>query len=146
MIFKDIYHAIVYIAVPAIMLLYWLAAPLSRRRRAFDIALASATIAVVSLSWAIAVSLAPGHHPFPAGSTDGTVWNAMFVFNGLGRANGNVGVAFVASPGPFRLLGGGAGHLGELIGCVLVASVTLAAASAPQWMATRPGRRESGPC
>ena len=30
-------------------------------------------------------SLAPGHHPWSVGSTDGSVWNAMFVFNGFGK-------------------------------------------------------------
>ena len=120
-----------FLALPAVVLLYGLAAPVAKRRRALDLAVAGLALVVVSLSWAVAVSLAPGRHPFPVGSTDGTVWNAMFVFNGLGRATGSVGLGFVVPPGPVRLLGGGAGHLGELLGSALVAAVALAAAAAP---------------
>jgi 4-amino-4-deoxy-L-arabinose transferase-like glycosyltransferase len=132
-----------FLAVPAVAILYAIAAPVSWRQRVVDIALAGATLVVVSLSWAVAVSLAPGHHPFPVGSSDGTVWNAMFVFNGFGRATGNVGVQFSAPAGPFRLLGGGTGQLGELLGTVLVAALAFGGVAAVRWLCTGRGRESS---
>ena len=133
-----------FLAVPAVAILYAIAAPVSWRRRVTDLALAGAALIVVSLSWAVAVSLAPGPHPFPVGSSDGTVWNAMFVFNGFGRATGNVGVQFSAPAGPFRLLGGGAGHLGQLLGTVLVAALAFGSVAAIRWLHTARGRTSSG--
>jgi 4-amino-4-deoxy-L-arabinose transferase-like glycosyltransferase len=133
-----------FLAVPTVAILYAIAAPVSWRRRAVDIALAGATLVVVSLSWAAAVSLAPGSHPFPVGSSDGTVWNAMFVFNGFGRATGNVGVQFTAPAGPFRLLGGG-GRLGELLGTVLIAALAFGGVAAIRWLLRGRGRMPSRP-
>ena len=134
-----------FLAVPAVAILYAIAAPVSWRRRLTDIALAGAALIVVSLSWAVAVSLAPGPHPFPVGASDGTVWNAMFVFNGFGRAAGTVGVQFSAPAGPFRLLGSGAGHLGELLGTVLVAALAFGGVAALRWLRTGRGRESSRP-
>ncbi len=118
-----------FLAVPAVAILYAIAAPVRWRQRMIDLALAGAALVVVSLSWAVAASLAPGSHPFPVGSSDGTVWNAMFVFNGFGRATGNVGVQFVAPAGPLRLLGG-SGKLGELLGTVLIAALAFGGVAA----------------
>jgi hypothetical protein len=43
----------------------------------------------VSLSWLTATLLFPAHErPFAIGSTDGSAWNAAFVFNGIDRLRG----------------------------------------------------------
>lgn len=58
----------------------------SLRRSATRLALAGAVFVVVSLSWITVVSLTPRHErPYPIGSTNGSVWNAVFVFNGTDR-------------------------------------------------------------
>jgi 4-amino-4-deoxy-L-arabinose transferase-like glycosyltransferase len=42
--------------------------------------------AAVALAWLAIVSLTPRHdRPYPIGSTNGSVWNAVFVFNGTQR-------------------------------------------------------------
>ena len=74
------------------MLLYGLAGPRGAARRLEHLVVAGVLMVVVSVSWATAVSLAPAHdRPFPIGSTDGTVWNVMFVWDGLDRLNGKAG-------------------------------------------------------
>jgi 4-amino-4-deoxy-L-arabinose transferase-like glycosyltransferase len=118
------------LAVPALALLYAAAAPLSIRRRAADIALGGAGLVVVSLSWAAAVTLAPGRHPFPIGSVNGSVFDAMFNFNALSRVSGSLaaGGTYSAPPGPLRLLSG-VGSIGHLFGAMLVAALGLGAAA-----------------
>ena len=40
----------------------------------------------VALAWMVFVTLTPAHdRPYPIGSTDGSVWNAVFVYNGVDR-------------------------------------------------------------
>ncbi|HWF72486.1 MAG TPA: glycosyltransferase family 39 protein [Solirubrobacteraceae bacterium] len=119
------------LAAPALALLYALAAPLGGRRRATDIALAGAALVVVSLSWAVAVSLASGPHPFPIGSANGTVFDAIFGFNALSRVSGVLaaGGVYAAPPGVLRLFNG-VGSIGRLFGVMLVAALALGAAAA----------------
>jgi len=118
------------IALPALMLLYAVGASVSRRRRGADIALAGGALVVVSLSWAFAVTLAPGRHPFAIGSTTGSVLDVMFGFNGVSRLAGNMtaGGTYAAAPGVFRLLSG-VGDIGPWFGVVLVAALALGAAA-----------------
>jgi hypothetical protein len=48
---------------------------------------------MVALAWVTAVSLTPDRdQPYPLGSTDGSVWNVVFVFNGIGRLTQSPGV------------------------------------------------------
>jgi 4-amino-4-deoxy-L-arabinose transferase-like glycosyltransferase len=118
------------VAVPPLMLLYAVGAPTPRWRRAADIALAGVALVIVSLSWAVVVTLAPGRHPFPIGSTNGSVFDAMFAFNGLGRVAGSLaaGGTYSAPPGVFRLFSG-VGGIGQLFGSMLVAALALGAAA-----------------
>ncbi len=111
------------------MLLYAIGAPIPRRRRAADIALAGGALVIVSLSWATVVTLAPGRHPFPIGS-NGSVFQAMFGFNGLNRLTGTLAVrgTYSAPPGVFRLLSG-VGDIGQLFGSILVPALALGAAA-----------------
>jgi 4-amino-4-deoxy-L-arabinose transferase-like glycosyltransferase len=74
------------LAVPALVLLYLLAAPRPVPRRVGALAVALPIFVAVAVAWPTAVSLAPSH-PYAIGSTNGSVWNAIFVFNGSDRIN-----------------------------------------------------------
>jgi hypothetical protein len=85
------------LVVPPLVLLWAIAGPRGLARRVEQLLVAGVVMIVVSLSWATAVSLVPSQHrPYPIGSTDGTVWNAMFVWDGLDRFNGKAGSAATA--------------------------------------------------
>jgi 4-amino-4-deoxy-L-arabinose transferase-like glycosyltransferase len=67
------------------------------------LAAAAAVFLAVALSWLTATLLFPAHErPYAIGSTNGSAWNAAFVFNGLDRIEGK------AIEGP--LPGAGARH------------------------------------
>ncbi len=81
------------IVVPALVGFYLLASPLAVGRRLRTLALGGVVLVVVALSWATVVSLTPAQQrPYPLGSSDGSVWNAIFVFNGVGRLGQTPGV------------------------------------------------------
>ncbi|HWE34278.1 MAG TPA: glycosyltransferase family 39 protein [Solirubrobacteraceae bacterium] len=116
------------IALPALLALYLLAADGPRRRKAIDVALAAVTFVGVGLSWAILATIAPGSHPWAVGSSDGSVWNAMFVFNGVGRASTS-GSPTSGGPGLLRLFEPSGWHFDVLFGSVIIAAVALGAAA-----------------
>jgi 4-amino-4-deoxy-L-arabinose transferase-like glycosyltransferase len=81
------------VALPALLPLYLLASRLSWRRRVGNLLAGFAVFVVVALSWVTAASLTPARdQPYPLGSTDGSVWNVVFVFNGVGRLSQSPGV------------------------------------------------------
>jgi 4-amino-4-deoxy-L-arabinose transferase-like glycosyltransferase len=128
------------IAAPALVVLYLLASQVPWRRRLTDTLLAGGALVAVGLSWAVAVSLAPGRHPFPVGSSDGTVWNVMFVFNGFGRVSRAVVPHHHAGgPGLLRLVETSPWHFNVTFGCVLIAALALGGAAAARAIAPRPG-------
>ncbi len=124
------------IAVPALLAYYAAAAPVSRMRKLGDLALAGLALVAVGLSWATVVALAPGRHPIPVGSTDGTVWNVIFVFNGLGRAGDRVATG-AGAPGLLRLFRSSWWEFDVLIGCVVVPALALGAAALISAVSTR---------
>jgi len=97
------------VAAPALVVLAWLThdlivdarapdhartpdhVPVKTRPRRPSPRLASLLIAggafvATAAAWMVAVSLTPAQaRPYPIGSSDGTVWNAVFVFNGTDR-------------------------------------------------------------
>ena len=74
------------IALPALALIALLAGHERRWRR---LALATATYVVVALSWLLSTLLWPAsERPYAIGSTNGSAWNAAFVFNGYDRIAG----------------------------------------------------------
>ncbi len=133
------------IALPAVAVLYILAGGGERRQRVRDLLAGAGAMVAVGLAWAIPASLAPGTHPWPVGSSDGTVWNAMFVFNGFGKVSGAVQSTKPGGPGPFRLLVSTGWHYDVLFGCVLVAAIAIGTAAAIHALRRRPlGGRADG--
>ncbi|EST25246.1 hypothetical protein M878_29230 [Streptomyces roseochromogenus subsp. oscitans DS 12.976] len=81
-----------YIALPAVFAVYLLAARPKLVRRMVNLLLAGVVLAVASFWWAVAVSLVPAsERPYIGGSTDGTAWNLIMGYNGLGRIFGGEG-------------------------------------------------------
>ncbi|MEA2220157.1 MAG: hypothetical protein QOJ35_2783 [Solirubrobacteraceae bacterium] len=117
------------VVLPALGLLAWLATDLPRRRRARAIAAGLAAFVAVSISWVTAASLAPGRHPWPIGSTNGSVWNVVFGFNGIDRLRGHASTAALRldPPGPLRFLTTGGVHYADLVGATLLAAVVFGA-------------------
>ena len=67
----------------------YLGLPGPRPRRLARLAAAGAVYVAVALSWLVATQLAPAHdRPFAIGSSNGSAWNAAFVFNGTERLGG----------------------------------------------------------
>jgi 4-amino-4-deoxy-L-arabinose transferase-like glycosyltransferase len=78
------------VALPGLALLAYLgmAGP-SRQRRLLRMLGAGAVYVVVALAWLSATLLYPAHErPYAIGSTNGSAWNAAFVFNGTDRLAG----------------------------------------------------------
>ncbi|MEV4226173.1 glycosyltransferase family 39 protein [Streptomyces bobili] len=81
-----------YIALPAVFMVYLYAAKPRLVKRLVNLAAAAVVLAVSSFWWAAAVSLAPAdERPYIGGSTDGTAWNLIMGYNGLGRVLGGEG-------------------------------------------------------
>jgi 4-amino-4-deoxy-L-arabinose transferase-like glycosyltransferase len=77
------------VALPGLAVFAYLGMPGSRRRRLLSLAAATAVYVVVALSWLTATLFVPAHdRPYAIGSTDGSAWNAAFVFNGTDRLAG----------------------------------------------------------
>ncbi|WEO97281.1 glycosyltransferase family 39 protein [Streptomyces sp. FXJ1.172] len=81
-----------YIALPAVFAVHLFAARPKLVRRIVNLLIAGVVLAVSSFWWAIAVSLVPAsERPYIGGSTDGTAWNLIMGYNGLGRIFGGEG-------------------------------------------------------
>ncbi|MFJ4198265.1 glycosyltransferase family 39 protein [Streptomyces sviceus] len=81
-----------YIALPAVFAVYVYASKLGWKKKAVNLALAAVALAVSSFWWATAVSLVPADdRPYIGGSTDGSAWNLIMGYNGLGRVLGGEG-------------------------------------------------------
>lgn len=80
----------------------------SRTRLAGQLAAAGAVYAVVALSWLGTTLLFPAHErPYAIGSTNGSAWNAAFVFNGSERLSGKTAeVGQSSTPAPRQTHGG----------------------------------------
>ncbi|SNX59420.1 4-amino-4-deoxy-L-arabinose transferase-like glycosyltransferase [Streptomyces sp. TLI_55] len=81
-----------YIALPAVFAVYVYASKPGWRKKAVNLALAAVALAVASFWWAAAVSLVPADdRPYIGGSTDGSAWDLIMGYNGLGRVLGGEG-------------------------------------------------------
>jgi 4-amino-4-deoxy-L-arabinose transferase-like glycosyltransferase len=77
------------VAVPGLALLAYLGLPGPRHRRLVQMLAAGAVYVAVALAWLTATLLVPAHdRPYAIGSTNGSAWNAAFVFNGTDRLGG----------------------------------------------------------
>src|SRR3954452_22237396 len=134
--------------LPALVLIWLLGAALPLRRRMLGLLAAGVAMIVVGMAWIVPVALTPASaRPYPIGSTNGSIWNLVFVFNGLDRLHGRptttpdtlpagskVPPAVLArqqrraehvssAPGPTRLFGS---RFGRRIGSELLPAVLLA--------------------
>ncbi|MGY5047227.1 ArnT family glycosyltransferase [Streptomyces sp. 900105755] len=81
-----------WIALPAVFALYLYASRSGWAKRAVGLALAAVVLAVSSFWWAVAVSLVPASdRPYIGGSTDGSAWDLIMGYDGLGRVFGGEG-------------------------------------------------------
>jgi 4-amino-4-deoxy-L-arabinose transferase-like glycosyltransferase len=137
------------VPLPAFLLFFWLCLrgePL--RTRLTRLAAAGCVFGTLACSWLVFVSLTPAHdRPWPIGSTNGSVWNAVFVYNGYDRIAGApagavtsliadlagprralpaAGVSAVISPaGPLRLFAHNEIDYGGLVGTALFAALVI---------------------
>jgi 4-amino-4-deoxy-L-arabinose transferase-like glycosyltransferase len=79
------------VALPGLLVICWLGLPRpgGRARLVARLVAAACVYVAVALSWLGATLLVPAHErPFAIGSTNGSAWNAAFVFNGAERLSG----------------------------------------------------------
>ncbi|WP_217143970.1 glycosyltransferase family 39 protein [Streptomyces sp. AC627_RSS907] len=105
-----------YIALPALFVVYVYATDLGWTKRVRNLVLAAVALAVSSFWWAAAVSLVPAsERPYIGGSTDGTAWDLITGYNGLGRIFGGDGNMGGGGGGGFS----GAAGIGRMFNDVL---------------------------
>lgn len=77
------------VALPGIAVFAYLGLPGPRLRRLLRLGIAAIAYVAVALSWLTATLVFPAHdRPYAIGSTNGSAWNAAFVFNGSDRLAG----------------------------------------------------------
>jgi 4-amino-4-deoxy-L-arabinose transferase-like glycosyltransferase len=136
----DVKLAQALVPLPALSLLWWAA---SRPRRRIGLAAATAAVLVtVAMAWAFTASLTPLHgRPFPMGSHTGSIYRAMFVFDGIERLTGSshelTPYGLSSPPGLGRLLSSGQPHYATLIGLELLAALVLLTAAGVLWLLDR---------
>ncbi|MFE0788559.1 ArnT family glycosyltransferase [Streptomyces mutabilis] len=105
-----------YIALPAVFVVYVYATNLGWAKRIRNLVLAAVALVVSSFWWAAAVSLVPAsERPYIGGSTDGTAWDLITGYNGLGRIFGGDGNMGGGGGGGFS----GAAGIGRMFNDVL---------------------------
>jgi 4-amino-4-deoxy-L-arabinose transferase-like glycosyltransferase len=135
-----------WVVLPALGVAF-LAAPLSWPKRLLRLLLAGAAGAAVSLAWVVFVSVWPAaDRPFVGSTTDNSIWQLIFGYNGFGRVAGDStgslgplgssGVQFSGSPGPLRLFGS---SLGDQIGWLLPVALAVVVGAVIVWARTRAG-------
>jgi 4-amino-4-deoxy-L-arabinose transferase-like glycosyltransferase len=128
-----------WLLLPALGLVYLIAAPGPALRHLRQVAVAAVVTGVVSLSWMAAVSLVPAaQRPYADGSHDNSVYQQVFVYNGFGRLGDQTPLQLLAhqslginlqgalpgqGPAPDRLL---RGDLGRDTGWLLPAALAVA--------------------
>ena len=105
-----------WIALPAVFALYLYASKTPWVKRAVNLLLAAVVLAVSSFWWAIAVSLVPASdRPYIGGSTDGSAWDLIMGYDGLGRVLGGEGNGGGGGGGGFS----GSAGLGRMFNDIL---------------------------
>ena len=143
-----------WIVLPALALVYLVAAAGTRRRRLVRIGAMGIAAAVVSLSWMTVVTLTPAStRPYVDGSQNNSLFQQVFVYNGVGRLDQaspnqlltrSIGIR-IPNPPPAawdRLL---TGSFGRDIGWLLPAAlVALVAGLAETWRNPRGDTTRAG--
>jgi 4-amino-4-deoxy-L-arabinose transferase-like glycosyltransferase len=130
--------------LPALAITYLVAAPTSLRRRLGQLFAAGLALLVGAGWWVAAVSLTPAaDRPYVGGSSDNSVLDLAFGYNGLSRlsgsAQGGPGGGFDGSPGIGRLFNSlNGGQIGWLLPAALLAAGALAVTT------RRTGRTDRG--
>ena len=89
-----------WMVVPALATAYLLAGPPRLLVRIRQLVFAGLAMVAVSAAWPLAVSLWPaGSRPYIGGSTNGSVWDLIFGYNGFGRLTGAERRVGAGSPG-----------------------------------------------
>jgi len=129
-----------FLVVPAIGIVYLIAAPTPLRRRVMQLGAGALALVVSSGWWVAAVQLTPAaDRPYIGGSQDNSALNLIFGYNGLGRISGNEsgsvsGAGALGSRwGPTGLLRFFGSEFGTQISWLLPAAVILAVASMWLW-------------
>ncbi|WP_345559745.1 glycosyltransferase family 39 protein [Nonomuraea rosea] len=109
-----------FVVVPALALAYLVAARPDVPRRIWHLLAAGVALAASSSWWMAVVDLIPsGNRPFIGGSTDGTVWDVVIGFNGLGRIFGEGGGSGGGGYGGGSSGFGGAAGAGRLFNAIV---------------------------
>src|SRR5438067_471621 len=134
-----------WVVLPALALAY-LAAPVGRGRRLWQLALAGVVTLAVSLSWPVLVGLWHDR-PYVGSTTNNSIWELIFGYNGFGRVLGTdagplsvlgnaLGVGFGGPPGPLRLFDA---EVGGQIAWLLPVALGAVVIAAGVWLRTRAG-------
>ena len=120
-----------------------LTATLARlQTRVGQLEIAGATMVAVSAAWPVAVSVWPGSKPYIGGSTNGSIWNLIFGYDGFGRVFGQGGgsgggITFGGAPGLLRMFNQQVG--GQIAWLIPLAAIGLAVGL---WMTRRAPRTD----
>jgi 4-amino-4-deoxy-L-arabinose transferase-like glycosyltransferase len=131
------------VVLPALGLLAVLASDLPPRRRAAAMAGGLVAFAGVGVAWMTAASLRPlSARPWPIGSTNGSVWNVVFGFNGVDRLRGTASAAALKldPPGALRFFSTTGHDYAGLVGTTLLAAVVFGAIALGVAAVVRPAR------
>ncbi len=135
-----------FIVLPAFALVYLVAAPVPLRRRLWQLVLAGAAMVAAAGWWVALVELWPASaRPYIGGSTDNSVLELVFGYNGLGRISGGNGpgggggAGFSGVAGILRLFNS---ELGGQISWLLPASVIALGAGIVSVVLRRPARTD----
>jgi 4-amino-4-deoxy-L-arabinose transferase-like glycosyltransferase len=132
--------------LPALGLLIVLASDLPARRRAGAIAGGLVAFAAVSVAWVTAASLAPlSARPWPIGSTNGSVWNVVFGYNGVDRLRTPASAAALQldPPGALRFFSTTGHDYASLVGTTLLAALAFGAIALGVAAVTRPSDKRN---
>jgi len=129
-----------FLVLPAIGLVYLIAAPTPLRRRILQLTAGAVALVVTSGWWVAAVELTPAaDRPYIGGSQDNNLLNLIFGYNGLGRISGSEsgsvgGVGATGSRwGPTGLLRFFGTEFGTQISWLIPAALIVAVASLWMW-------------
>ena len=137
-----------YLVLPAFGLTWLVAAPGGIGRRLWQLAAGVGALFVASAWWVAVVELTPaGSRPYIGGSTDNSVLNLIFNYNGFGRLTGQGGGAGGASASAARPASAGCSTTrwaARSAGCCRFAGIALVAGLFLRGRAPRTDRRRAG--